>query len=311
MLSGDGSVAASANVSSNGDGDEVADIHDFDDPSATGEPGQTANLAMIKKLQDEMAEDKIAQDLLKEEMAGKDAESASKVARLLRQAAQNRTDAGVAGDTIAELRQSLLGEGVRHQNSMEAAQIMLAAAQMKNDGKDLNIEELKQELFEQQGQGDQDRLDVGYLRQQLFMATAAKRFAETRAEDYKDAMTAMKLKHGQVVSDLRQRIQTLKDNTGEVEEDVDGLGEEPGREGPMNEVAQLRNHVAELTEERNMFINTLEWNEVHWRSSIEDLEQQMASQSVELKTQHDAKVAEMRLRLEGEIAELKQRLAKQ
>jgi len=73
MLSGDGSVAASANVSSNGDGDEVADIHDFDDPSTTGATGQTANLAMIKKLQDEMVEDKIAQDLLKEEMAGKDA----------------------------------------------------------------------------------------------------------------------------------------------------------------------------------------------------------------------------------------------
>jgi len=142
------------------------------------------------------------------------------------------------------------------------------------------------------------------------MATAAKRLAETRAEDYKDAMTAMKLRHGQVVSDLRQQIRTLKDNAGEVEEEIDGIGEEPEREGPMNEVVQLRHQVVDLTEERNVLINTLEWKEVQWRSSIEDVEQQMASQAVELKTQHEAKVEEVRLHLEGEVAELKQRLAK-
>merc|ERR1712008_519689 len=192
-----------------------------------------------------------------------------------------------------------------------AVQGMLAAAQAKNDGKDLNIEELKLELLSQQGQQDQDKLDVGYLTQQLFMATAAKRLAETRAEDYKDAMAAMKLKHDQVVSDLRKQIRTLKDNAGGVQEKTNGIGEEPEKEGPMKEVVQLRQQVDELTEERNVLINTLEWKEVQWRSSIEDLEQQMASQAVDLKTQHDAKVEEVRLHLEGEIAELKQRLAKQ
>jgi len=244
-------------------------------------------------------------------MAGKDAESASKVTRLLKQAAQNRVDAGVSDDTIAKLRQSLVGEGVRHQSAMDAAQVLLSAAQATNAERDLNIEELKQELSSQQGQQDQDKLDIGYLRQELFMATAAKRLAETRAEDYKDAMTAMKLKHEQVVSDLRRQIRTLKHDAGEVEEEVDGIEEEPEKGGAMTEVVQLRQQLVELTEERNVLINTLEWKEVQWRSSIEDLEQQMASHAVELKTQHSAKIGEVRLQLEGEIAALKQRLAEQ
>merc|ERR1712008_388492 len=102
-----------------------------------------------------------------------------------------------------------------------------------------------------------------------------------------------------------------KDNAGGVQEKTNGIGEEPEKEGPMTEVVQLRQQVDELTEERNVLINTLEWKEVQWRSSIEDLEQQMASQAVDLKTQHDAQVEEVRLHLEGEIVELKQRLAKQ
>jgi len=280
MLSGDGSVAVSANVSSNGDGDEVADIHDFDEPSTTGATSQAANLAMIKYLQDEMAEDKIARNLLKEEMAGTDAQNESKIARLMKQAAQNLVDAGTSEDTIAELRQNLLGEGVRHHNALEAAQVLLASAQAKNNGKDLDIEQLKHMLFQQQ---DQDQLDIENLRQQLFMATAGKRVAETRAQDCKDAMTAMKLKHEQTVTDLRRQIRRLKEDAGEVEQETDGIQEEPEKVGPMNEVAQLRQEVVELTEERNVLINTLEWKEVQWRSSMEDLEQQMASQAIELR----------------------------
>jgi len=120
---------------------------------------------------------------------------------------------------------------------------------------DLNIKELKQGVSNQQGPQDQDKLDIGYLRQQLFMATAVKQLA------------AMKLPHEGAVSDLRRTIQMVKYKAGEVDEENDGMEEEPDTESPVNEVAQLWQHIAELSEERNMLIKTLDWEKVQWRSS--------------------------------------------
>merc|ERR1719188_46088 len=105
MLSADGSVAASINVSSNGEGEGVADIHDFDDTPLLPDSDQAQNLAIIGRLREEMAEDKVAHDLLKEEIAGNDAQYASKVARLMNQLGQNRADTGEAEEMISELRQ--------------------------------------------------------------------------------------------------------------------------------------------------------------------------------------------------------------
>merc|ERR1712113_381072 len=182
------------------------------------------------------------------------------------------------------------------QESDDAARILLKSSEADNDAKDIKLTDLRQLVFDQK---EQNAFDMEAVQEQLWWSLEAKRQAEARLEDMREAMFIMGNRHEQTIADLRQQLQTSRDNqfrTG------------GNAAMAMPEVERLRQQVQDLTEERNMLQNTLEWKEVHWRTTIEELEDQLKTQAAELKVQYEAEAQELKDQLNGEIADLKGRL---
>jgi len=326
--SNDGSgIAPSGHFSSNAD-EGVGDLHDFDDAvenplallkKASLPEHQKVKLEVevdkVKKQKDALAEDlerkKWEKELLKKkaemledremalqmEAAEQLAADASKIARLQYALSNRREEQEEKDDIILELKQEL---GVKEVTT-EVASDRLNTVWAKAEAKEEDLKKIRTELEEQKGQKWNLEVYLQGLRDQLDLAWEAKRIAEMRCEDYRVSRDAQDERHEKELERLRHEIRILKRSH---------VSNTDGEEADLTaEVLALRKDVKRLEEEKNILENMMEWKEVKYQSTIEELEQQLAAQTAQLKQDINRDKGDLLSKLDKQADDLKQRLA--
>jgi len=105
---------------------------------------------------------------------------------------------------------------------------------------------------------------------QLLSAVESSKLACRRADDFHQEIKSLKARHAHVVEALERELNTVCAAQA-------NAGDQSG--SPASMLLDLQEQVRHLTEERNVLQNTLEWQEVQWRTKVEDLETKLAVQS--------------------------------
>lgn len=314
------SAGASATVSSDGGPEEVGDLHDFDE-----DPGQTAGAAVVKhvvqqklemkfrldELKEKLAEDHIAADKAKEELAEKEAIHTSKVARLMDVVECANDSKDRAMQELLAIKANLKVKDAEHMEQVKQLQQMLATSEEHYES--ILSEQQQAMLSSKQApppppaelkEADRDPVNEN-LWQQLCGALEAKRIAEGRVEEFKRAMMSMERQHNDVVAELKQQLLVAN---GSGRGHHSSSGGDSGHSAATEEIEDLKQQLRSSTEERNVITNSLEWKEVQWKSKVENMEMNHSAAIADLRRRHESEVKELTLRLEGELTEVRQRL---
>jgi len=205
----------------------------------------------------ELAEERAFFRRRHEEMLGKLASSLSKGQRL--QKSVDRNDEAIID---AESLRRLVNE---KNLALEDAELKLMHEQER-----ANLEEnLKKELLcELEGKGAgavQDCIEA--LESQLAGAIEASRIACARSEDMKQELQNSAQRHEEDLAAKDREIEVLRAIAAAEEG-------QPGR--AEAKLLEMQTQVQQLEEEKNELLNTLEWKEVEWRNTVEDLQMQLA-----------------------------------
>jgi len=304
-VSAAGGCSVAADVSNNGDA-HTANLQDFSDVlnseettwNSCSEAALLAQLtkgvsedAIVEVLADEMLQEKkkMEEALQKaeanaeqalaeikqqwseqEELVKRLAMSDSKTERL-KQTVEAKE---VIIDNVLQSAEALRSAIVHKDGVLRVVQEKLDAEQQKLEHKEIINHKLQMQLLEKHVEEDvlvttQDAQQLEDVEQQLATALEARRVACARSEDYKIAIQTMGARHAAEVGDLCNQVNLWKAAAAHAKND----------EEKSKLLIELQEKVQHLWEERNMLQNTLEWKEVHWRSMMDALEMQLASQS--------------------------------
>jgi len=295
----DASCDATGNVSSDGGGELVGNMDDFEDYQTQSNDGKRQQDQEYEKkiecLEEKLVKDSADLMRVKEELADKEAAHASKVDRLMETL---YTTKSTAEDQLETIRAEFAENDRHRQEHMEELQAMLGAAQRRCELVQEEHATLRLQAGNSAGQREHE---LESLRHQLACALEGKRIAEGRVDELNRAMASMERQHKQVMAGLKPGSiseQACKTSGSEVS----------GSCSSKDEVDELRHQLRNSVEERNVLANSLEWKEVQWKSRVENMEMQQGVEVSELKRRHDTEMKELQRKLEGELADVRQQL---
>ncbi|CAE7667331.1 unnamed protein product [Symbiodinium sp. CCMP2456] len=263
---------------------------DCGDLDSITNPDQSAHSELLNKLLSELSSERRAQQELRDDHAGQNAEQKEQIAQLKRQL----LDAGLLQEsTVAE--NSRLRK-VGHQDKLKQLQ-QVDDLQVKV--RDLE-ETLRGQFAEMKVQTDReearDLLNTG-LQEKVQMQTESLRIASLRLQDSLQQHQREALRQLQEVNSLKLQLALeRKRHAGRGSESLQDEGE--GDEQPE---AALCQRVKELEEERNLLLSKIEVQEVHHQVQLEDAYRDHASRLQEQRTKFEEQIAEIRSRYEQVI----------
>jgi len=147
-------------------------------------------------------------------------------------------------------------EAKDHQSKMQSNNSARLEAEMK-------LEELMEAGNEHQTPQQEDQ------HEQLLAAVQSSKLACGRAEDFRQEIESLKARHALEVETLERELSIVRISQA-------NAGDQSCSSASM--LLDLQEQVSHLTEERNELQNTLECQEIQWRTKVEDLEMQLAVQ---------------------------------
>jgi hypothetical protein len=178
-------------------------------------------------------------------------------------------------------QEQLAEENTRLQGTLDSTKKKLEEARKQN------------ESLQSKAMGSsQVEAEVESLRQQLVFAIEAKRIAESRVEDMKREVLSMERKHATIVNELKNSRMRQSASTSSIETSSHVAARESG-DTKASELESLRHQIRSLTEDRNRMANSFEAKEVHWKTQLDDTEQQHAANIAVLTLTHKMQIKEL------------------
>jgi len=272
--------------------DPVGDLSDFEDKDSDVQrkggsgPSKLQLSEQISRLHEELCASESAHRLLEDSAAANEAEHLAKLGRLAAQLLASRDEAAASGMELERLIMS-----TAESDAAKAGQLLLMthklanmqAQQDRNDADAPRILEVEAQL--------RDALEqLAEAQQSLVFAVESKRMLEIRLADMKQELDATEARHACVVKDLEARLKLA---------------------GGFNEAeSEVLDRIKAVEEERNVFRNELECQNVHWQAKLEAEQQQVEILQATLAEEREIaeKDHQLRAQVEASLRETKQLL---
>jgi len=283
---------------------DEAPLSDIDALEEECEQPTDMSLAMASsvELRKALADERIAHNELKESVAGRLALSRSQIDRL--QEALN------SSETERYLVEGKLDNAVKARSVDAAAalqrnsflQSMLDQVQKQNEDQ---REVLNKDLKERASLEDEHEM----LRQQTAYAMEAKARAESRLEDFKREVEREERKHLARVSKLERDLALAKAELSvRAGEEASAVTASLAIE--TNAIQEVRDELTCAHQDRSVLVHDMEWKEVHWETSIQNMELNQENTLSELKCEHEQELKNLQREKDERLKQMQDSLDK-